>query len=123
MDSAAETLRDLPAHYHVLFDLVHFTLCVQVGVLCRHCTLNTVVQGERADMGEGHHTTSRQHPLACWLAAMLSCFAGGILVAPLCGEPPLAALGDPLKLGLATLVWLLLNYCPQVRGCGAVSAV
>ena len=57
--------------------------------------------------------TSKLHPLASWASAMLSCFAGGLLVAPLCGEPILAALGDSTKLGMATLLWFLLYYCPQ----------
>ena len=54
---------------------------------------------------------------------MMSCFAGdyvmdklssispflyclgGLLVNPLCGEPVLAALGDSLKLAMATVIW------------------
>ena len=31
--------------------------------------------------------------------------AGGLLVNPLCGEPVLAALGDSLKLVMATVLW------------------
>ena len=57
--------------------------------------------------------TSKLHPLASWTSAMLSCFAGGLLVNPLCGEPLLAALGDSTKLAMATLIWFLLYYCPQ----------
>ena len=37
-------------------------------------------------------------------------------MAPLCGEPPLGALGDSTKLAMATLVWFLLYYCPQDIG-------
>ena len=99
--------------------MVHFILCIQ---------------GDRADLGDRYvsiihtqlfcfnvtmeiffsfETTSKLHPLASWTSAMLSCFAGGLLVAPLCGEPLLGALGDSTKLGLATLLWFLLYYCPQ----------
>merc|ERR1712008_114010 len=98
MDSAADTWEDLPVDYHYVFDLVHFILCIQ---------------GDRADLGDSFETTSKLNPLASWASAMLSCFAGGLLVAPLCGEPILAALGDSTKLGIATLMWFLLYYCPQ----------
>jgi len=98
MDSAADTLKDLPVDYHYVFDLVHFILCIQ---------------GDRADLGDSFDTTSKLNPLASWASAMLSCFAGGVLVAPLCGEPILGAFGDSTKLGLATLLWFLLYYCPQ----------
>jgi len=98
MDSAADTLKDLPVDYHYVFDVVHFILCIQ---------------GDRGDMGDSFAATSKLHPLACWTSAMLSCFAGGVLVAPLCGEPLLGALGDSTKLALATLIWFLLYYCPQ----------
>merc|ERR1712106_898697 len=98
MDSAADTLKDLPVDYHYVFDLVHFILCIQ---------------GDRADLGDSFEATSKLHPLASWTSAMLSCFAGGLLVNPLCGEPLLAALGDSTKLAMATLIWFLLYYCPQ----------
>jgi len=98
MDSAADTLRDLPVDFHYVFDVVHFILCIQ---------------GDRGDLGESFLPTSRLHPLASWLSAMLSCFAGGILVAPMCGEPLLAAFGDNIKLGIATALWFLLYYSPQ----------
>ena len=77
MDSAAEVLSSLPKDYHHVFDLVHFILAIQ---------------GERQDMGDGwvllraellwscgdyrFETTSRQHPLASWVSAMMACFAG-----------------------------------------------
>ncbi len=45
---------------------------------------------------------------------MLTCFAGGLLVAPLCGEPVLnAVLGDPSRICLATALWYLTFYSPQ----------
>jgi len=98
MDSAAETLQDLPVDYHHVFDIVHFILCIQA---------------DRADLGDSFDATSKLNPLASWSSAMLSCFAGGVLVAPLCGEPIMAAFGDSTKLLLATVVWFLLYYCPQ----------
>jgi len=98
MDSAADTLRDLPVDFHYVFDIVHFILCIQ---------------GDRGDLGESFLPTSRLHPLASWLSAMLSCFAGGILVAPMCGEPLLGAFGDNIKLAIATALWFLLYYSPQ----------
>jgi hypothetical protein len=57
--------------------------------------------------------TSRSHPLACWVSAMLSCFAGGVLVAPLCGEPLLAAFADGAKVLIASLLWFLIYYTPH----------
>merc|ERR1712242_302578 len=98
MESAAETLQNLPGDCHLLFDLVHFVLCIQA---------------DRADLGDGFEATSKLHPLASWVSAMMSCFAGGLLVNPLCGEPVLAALGDSLKLAMATVLWFLMYYCPQ----------
>merc|ERR1712045_1024472 len=98
MESAAETLQNLPGDCHLLFDLVHFVLCIQA---------------DRADLGDGFEATSKLHPLASWVSAMISCFAGGLLVNPLCGEPVLAALNDTTKVLIATLLWFLLYYCPK----------
>ena len=44
---------------------------------------------------------------------MLICFAGGFLVNPLCGEPILSAVDDPLRLAIATLLWYLMFYSPN----------
>jgi hypothetical protein len=44
---------------------------------------------------------------------MLSCFAGGVLVAPLCGEPLLAAFADGAKVLIASLLWFLIYYTPH----------
>jgi len=98
MEIASEALQQLPKDFHHVFDVVHFILCIQ---------------GDRADMGDSFDSTSKLHPLACWVSAMMSCFAGGLLVNPLCGEPILAAVGDSTKLLIATLLWFLLYYCPQ----------
>jgi len=98
MDSAADILQQLPSDYHYVFDLIHFILCIQ---------------GDRADLGDGFETTSKLNPLASWTSAMMACFAGGLLVNPLCGEPILGAVGDSLKVSMATVLWFLLYYCPQ----------
>merc|ERR1711997_1019023 len=98
MDGAADVLQSLPVEQHHIFDLVHFILCIQA---------------DRADLGEGFETTSRINPLASWTSAIMACFAGGLLVNPLCGEPLLAALGDSVKLAMASVLWFLLYYCPQ----------
>jgi len=98
MDSAADKIKHLPSDYHYVFDLVHFILCIQ---------------GDRADIGPEFETTSKNNPLACWASAMMACFAGGLLVNPLCGEPILGALGDSYKLAMATALWFALYYCPQ----------
>lgn len=45
---------------------------------------------------------------------MLTCFAGGLLVTPLCGEPVLDSLfGDPQRLLAATVIWYLIFYSPR----------
>lgn len=46
------------------------------------------------------------------MASLLTCFAGGFLVAPLCGEPVLETIGDPLRLAVFTLLWYLMFYTP-----------
>jgi trimeric intracellular cation channel len=51
--------------------------------------------------------------LACWVSAMLSCFAGGVLVAPLCGEPIMAAFADGIKVLIASVLWFLVYYTPH----------
>ena len=44
---------------------------------------------------------------------MMVCFAGALLVNPLCGESPLEALEDPLRIGIATVLWYLMFYSPK----------
>ncbi|XP_023343708.1 trimeric intracellular cation channel type 1B.1 isoform X2 [Eurytemora carolleeae] len=98
MESAAEVLRDLPKDFNYVFDVVHFIICIQ---------------GDREDMGDSFIPTTRKHPLASWMSSMLACFAGGILVSPLCGEPVLSAFDDGIKVLIATLLWFFINYTPQ----------
>jgi len=98
MESAAEVLKDLPKDFHYAFDIVHFIVCIQ---------------GDRLDMGDRFLPTSKEHPLASWMSAMMACFAGGLLVSPLCGEPVLSAFNDVNKLLIASALWFLLYYSPQ----------
>ena len=45
---------------------------------------------------------------------MMTCFAGSLLTAPLCGEPLLAGLTeDPKRLVIATALWYALFYLPR----------
>ena len=46
------------------------------------------------------------------MAAFFTSFAGGFLVAPLCGEPVLDAVNDPMRLVIFTILWYLLYYTP-----------
>ena len=46
------------------------------------------------------------------MAAFFTSFAGGFLVAPLCGEPVLDVVGDPLRLLIFTALWYLMYYTP-----------
>jgi len=97
MEFIADLLYDLPKNYGLAFDIVHYIVCLQA---------------ERLDMGLKFSETSQNHPLACWLAAFFTSFAGGFLVAPLCGEPVLDAVNDPMRLVIFTILWYLLYYTP-----------
>ena len=44
---------------------------------------------------------------------MMVCFAGALIVNPLCGESPLEALEDPLRIAIATVLWYLMFYAPK----------
>ena len=44
---------------------------------------------------------------------MMTCFAGALIVNPLCGESPLEFLEDPLRIAIATLLWYLMFYGPK----------
>ena len=46
------------------------------------------------------------------MASLLLCFAGGFLVGPMCGEPILDAVNDPLRLAIFTVLWYLMFYSP-----------
>lgn len=55
---------------------------------------------------------TRSHPLATWLATIISCFAGSLLVNPLLGQPILGAVSNESSLLLASLVSWLILYSP-----------
>ena len=97
MEFIADVLYDLPKDYGLVFDVIHYIVCLQ---------------GERLDLGDQFATTTQNHPLASWLSSLLVCFAGGFLVNPLCGEPVLEVLADPWRLAIFTLLWYLLFYSP-----------
>ena len=59
------------------------------------------------------HSTLYIFTQASWASAMMVCFAGALLVNPLCGESPLEFLEDPLRIGIATLLWYLMFYSPK----------
>lgn len=44
---------------------------------------------------------------------MLVCFAGGILSAPLMGEPMLDSVNDPKRLAIATILWYAIYFTPN----------
>ena len=46
------------------------------------------------------------------MSAFLISFAGSFLVNPLCGEPVLEVVGDPLRLLIFTVLWYLMFYSP-----------
>jgi len=55
---------------------------------------------------------SRKHPLSCWVATMLLCFAGSILGNLLVGEPLITPFKNHQDVLTATAVWYLINYSP-----------
>ena len=44
---------------------------------------------------------------------MMVCFAGALIVNPLCGESPLEFLEDPVRIAIASLLWYLMFYSPK----------
>ena len=48
MEMVADLLYDLPKNYGLAFDVVHYIVCLQ---------------GERADLGDGFETVTRNNPL------------------------------------------------------------
>ena len=50
---------------------------------------------------------------ASWVSSMMVCFAGALIVNPLCGESPLEFLEDPIRIAIATLLWYLMFYSPK----------
>jgi len=97
MEFVADLLYDLPKDYPLVFDIIHYVVCLQA---------------ERLDMGDKFAETTQNNPLASWMASLLLCFAGGFLVGPMCGEPILDAVNDPLRLAIFTVLWYLMFYSP-----------
>eukprot|EP00095_Tigriopus_kingsejongensis_P007351 maker-scaffold589_size129586-snap-gene-0.45 protein:Tk07351 transcript:maker-scaffold589_size129586-snap-gene-0.45-mRNA-1 annotation:"trimeric intracellular cation channel type b" len=99
MEEVADFFYDLPKDYGMAFDIVHYIVCLQ---------------GERADLGDDFDSVTRLNPLASWASSMIICFAGGLLAAPLCGEPILSPIvDDPMRLLIASGLWYFMFYCPK----------
>jgi hypothetical protein len=64
------------------------------------------------DQSGGSVAFSRKHPLACWIASMLMCFAGSILGNLLVGESVVVPFKHQDELLLASAVWYAINYSP-----------
>lgn len=60
----------------------------------------------------GTQAFSRIHPLSCWVASMMMCFAGGILGNFLLGEPLITPFKSGNEVLLATAIWYFINYSP-----------
>ena len=50
MEMIADLLYDIPKNYGLVFDIVHYVVCLQ---------------GERADLGDGFEKITRNNPLVC----------------------------------------------------------
>jgi len=61
---------------------------------------------------QGQPLFSRKHPVACWVASMLLCFAGSLIGNMLMGEAILLPFRDHQQLATASVVWYLINYSP-----------
>lgn len=86
---------------HPYFDVCNFIL---MSIIVR--------EDNHPTQQSGSVLFSRKHPLSCWVATMLLCFAGGILGNLLVGEPLLAPFKNTEDVLLATGVWYLVNYSP-----------
>jgi len=75
-----------------------------------HCLLSCTAI--RDDLGARAIPFSRKHPLATWLACMIAVFAGGLVCAPLLGQPILAAIDDSQMMIMGTIAWYLVFYAP-----------
>jgi len=71
-----------------------------------------MVREDNHPQNSGSTLFSRKHPLACWVASMLLCFAGSILGNLLVGESLLIPLRDHQAVATASLVWYFINYSP-----------
>jgi len=86
---------------HPYFDVCNFIL---MSIMVR--------EDNHPTQQAGSQLFSRKHPLSCWVATMLLCFAGSILGNLLVGEPLVAPFKNTEDVLLATGVWYLINYSP-----------
>ena len=75
-----------------------------------HCILMSV--SLRSSFGESWRRFSRQHPLSCFLLAILYTFPGGIISACLLGEPVLFFLLNTPFVATMVTSWYLVFYSP-----------
>jgi hypothetical protein len=80
--------------------------------ICNFILMSIIVREDNHPQNTGSVLFSRKHPLSCWVASMLLCFAGSILGNLLAGEPLLTPFKNHEDLLLATAVWYLVNYSP-----------
>jgi len=90
--------RSWPADYDMAFNLCHMIVS----------TLSV-----RKDAGRPF---GRTNPIAAWASCIMTVFAGSLVANPLLGKPILAALSDEAQLVMATLVFLVVFYCPGDLG-------
>jgi hypothetical protein len=70
------------------------------------------VREDTHPQSQGSPLFSRKHPLSCWIASMLMCFAGSILCNLIVGEPLVIPLKNHQDIATASAVWYLINYSP-----------
>lgn len=85
------------------FDICHYILC------CMYVRNDFKQTNDARAM---HSPFSRRHPLSCWLACIISIFAGSLLSRFLLNEPIAGAFKDNQQILIATLVWYLVFYSP-----------
>lgn len=80
--------------------------------ICNYILMSLMVREDNHPTGSGTPIFSRKHPLSCWVASMLLCFAGSIIGNLLVGEPLILPLKGHQDILTATAVWYLVNYSP-----------
>jgi len=80
--------------------------------ICNFILMSIIVREDNHPQTTGSQLFSRKHPLSCWVASMLLCFAGSILGNLLAGEPLITPFKSHEDVLLATGVWYLVNYSP-----------
>jgi len=82
------------------FDIAHYALMAMM------------VREDNHPQSTGTQLFSRKHPLSCWVATMLMCFAGSIIGHLLIGEPLITPFKDHQALIIASATWYIVNYSP-----------